>query len=156
MTGFINMNFDRHVDAHYRFFNHLVEGDGDSAEKHRSFYDEYLSVMDLTEEFYLQTIKDVFQEHKLARGEMTVRDRAVRPEAITDVALLTVEGENFRIRGEVELKSLTNDWVSLPLPFSGAKPGPTYGVQAIVRQPAGPVNTRRRGPSGRTTRGVSD
>lgn len=99
LTGFINMNFDRHVDAHYRFFNHLVEGDGDNAEKHRSFYDEYLSVMDLTEEFYLQTIKDVFQEHKLARGEMTVHDRPVRPEAITDVALLTVEGENDDISG---------------------------------------------------------
>ncbi len=99
LTGFINMNFDRHVDAHYRFFNQLVEGDGDSADKHRSFYDEYLSVMDLTEEFYLQTIKDVFQEYKLARGEMTVRDRAVRPEAIKDVALLTVEGEKDDISG---------------------------------------------------------
>ncbi len=99
LTGFINMNFDRHVDAHHQFFNHLVEGDGDSAEKHRSFYDEYLSVMDLTEEFYLQTIKDVFQEHKLARGEMTVRERPVRPDAITDVALLTVEGENDDISG---------------------------------------------------------
>ncbi len=99
LTGFINMNFDRHVDAHHRFFNHLVEGDGDSAEKHRSFYDEYLSVMDLTEEFYLQTIQDVFQEHKLARGEMTVRGRPVRPEAITDIGLLTVEGENDDISG---------------------------------------------------------
>ena len=76
LTGFINMNFDRHVDAHWRFFTHMVEGDGDSAEKHRQFYDEYLSVMDLTEEFYLQTIRDVFQEHKLARGEMTVAEAA--------------------------------------------------------------------------------
>ena len=99
LTGFINMNFDRHVDAHYRFFNHLIEGDGDSAEKHRGFYDEYLSVMDLTEEFYLQTIRDVFQEHKLARGLMTVRGRPVRPDAITDIALLTVEGENDDISG---------------------------------------------------------
>ncbi len=99
LTGFINMNFDRHVDAHYRFFNHLIEGDGDNAEKHRGFYDEYLSVMDLTEEFYLQTIRDVFQEHKLARGLMTVRGRKVRPEAITDIALLTVEGENDDISG---------------------------------------------------------
>lgn len=99
LTGFINMNFDRHVDAHYRFFNHLVDGDGEDAERHRAFYDEYLSVMDLTEEFYLQTIKDVFQEHKLARGEMTVAGRPVRPEAITDIALLTVEGENDDISG---------------------------------------------------------
>jgi len=99
LTGFINMNFDRHVDAHWSFFNHMVDGDGDSAEKHRQFYDEYLSVMDLTEEFYLQTIKDVFQDHKLARGEMRVKGRLVRPETITDVALLTVEGENDDIAG---------------------------------------------------------
>ncbi|MGX6649059.1 polyhydroxyalkanoate depolymerase [Maricaulaceae bacterium MS644] len=99
LTGFINMNYDRHVDAHWRFFNQMIDGDGDSADRHRDFYDEYLSVMDLTEEFYLQTISDVFQEHKLALGTMTVRDRAVRPEAITDVALLTVEGENDDISG---------------------------------------------------------
>lgn len=114
LTGFINMNFDRHVDAHYRFFNHLVEGDGDNAEKHRSFYDEYLSVMDLTEEFYLQTIKDVFQEHKLARGEMTVHDRPVRPEAITDVALLTVEGENDDISGIGQTQAAHGLCSSLP------------------------------------------
>ncbi|XBQ17497.1 MAG: polyhydroxyalkanoate depolymerase [Oceanicaulis sp.] len=99
LTGFINMNYDRHVDAHWNFFHQLVEGDGDSADKHRSFYDEYLSVMDLTEEFYLQTIQDVFQEHKLARGLMTVDGRPVRPETIRDVALLTVEGENDDISG---------------------------------------------------------
>ena len=99
LTGFINMNYERHVDAHHNFFNHMVEGDGDSAEKHRSFYDEYLAVMDLTEEFYLQTIKDVFQDHKLAKGLMTVKGRPVRPEAITDIALLTVEGENDDISG---------------------------------------------------------
>ncbi|KAA5804085.1 polyhydroxyalkanoate depolymerase [Alkalicaulis satelles] len=99
LTGFINMNYERHVDAHYRFFQQLVDGDGDSADKHRAFYDEYLAVMDLTEEFYLQTIRDVFQEHKLARGTMTVKGRPVRPEAITDIALMTVEGENDDISG---------------------------------------------------------
>ena len=99
LTGFINMNFERHVDAHHQFFNQMVDGDGDSAERHRQFYDEYLSVMDLTEEFYLQTIQDVFQEHKLALGTMSVAGRPVRPEAITDVALLTVEGENDDISG---------------------------------------------------------
>jgi len=99
LTGFINMNFERHVDAHWNFFQHMVAGDGDSADRHREFYDEYLSVMDLTEEFYLQTIEDVFQKHKLALGEMTVDGRLVRPETITDVALLTVEGENDDISG---------------------------------------------------------
>jgi len=99
LTGFINMNYERHVDAHYRYFNQLIDGDGDSAERHRAFYDEYLAVMDLTEEFYLQTISDVFQEHKLPRGLLTVHGRKVRPEAITDIALMTVEGENDDISG---------------------------------------------------------
>lgn len=99
LTGFINMNYDRHVDAHWNFFNRLIDGDGDSTERHRAFYDEYLSVMDLTEEFYLQTISDVFQKHRLANGTMTVKGRPVRPDAITDVALLTVEGENDDISG---------------------------------------------------------
>lgn len=99
LTGFINMNFERHVDAHWSFFQHMVAGDGDNADRHRDFYDEYLSVMDLTEEFYLQTISDVFQKHTLALGEMTVKDRLVRPETITDVALLTVEGEKDDISG---------------------------------------------------------
>ncbi|MFT6541669.1 MAG: poly(3-hydroxybutyrate) depolymerase, partial [Maricaulis maris] len=99
LAGFMNMNLDRHVDAHWNFYTHLVEGDGDSAEKHRTFYDEYLAVMDLSEEFYLQTITDVFQEHKLARGIQTHGDRTVDPSAIRDVALLTVEGENDDISG---------------------------------------------------------
>ncbi|MBI1264418.1 MAG: polyhydroxyalkanoate depolymerase [Alphaproteobacteria bacterium] len=99
LTGFINMNYERHVDAHYRYFNQLIDGDGDSADRHRAFYDEYLAVMDLTEEFYLQTIHDVFQEHKLARGLFTVQGRPVRPDAITDIALMTVEGENDDISG---------------------------------------------------------
>lgn len=99
LAGFMNMNLDRHVDAHWNFFNHLIEGDGDSAEKHRSFYDEYLAVMDLSEEFYLQTIRDVFQEHKLARGIQEHKGRIVNPGAIKDVALLTVEGEKDDISG---------------------------------------------------------
>ncbi len=99
LTGFINMNYERHVDAHYTYFNNLVKGDGDSAEKHRQFYDEYLSVMDLTEEFYLETIDQVFQRHALPNGEFTVKGRLVRPELITDTALLTVEGENDDISG---------------------------------------------------------
>lgn len=99
LTSFMNMNWDRHKDAHWRFFNHLVAGDGDGIEKHRQFYDEYLAVLDLTEEFYLQTIQKVFQEHHLARGEFYHRGRRVRPEAITDVALMTVEGEKDDISG---------------------------------------------------------
>ena len=94
LASFMNMNWNRHVDAHWKFFNHLVAGDGDNAGKHREFYDEYLSVLDLTEEFYLQTIQRVFQEHHLPRGIYKYRgERLVKPEAVRTVALMTVEGE---------------------------------------------------------------
>ena len=99
LAGFMNMNLDRHVDAHWNFFNQLVEGDGDSADKHRTFYDEYLAVMDLSEEFYLQTIKDVFQDHALPLGTFDHRGWTVNPAEITDTALLTVEGEKDDISG---------------------------------------------------------
>ena len=99
LSSFMNMNWGRHVDAHWRFFNHLVDGDGDGIEKHRGFYDEYLSVLDLTEEFYLQTIQKVFQEHHLARGMFRHRGRLVNPGAVRDVALMTVEGEKDDISG---------------------------------------------------------
>jgi poly(3-hydroxybutyrate) depolymerase len=99
LAGFMAMNIDRHVNAHIELFSHLVEGDGDSAEKHREFYDEYLSVMDLTAEFYLQTVDTVFVKHTLPKGEMTHRGVKVDPSAIRRVALLTVEGENDDISG---------------------------------------------------------
>jgi poly(3-hydroxybutyrate) depolymerase len=99
LSGFMAMNFDRHVNAHIEMFNHLVEGDGDSAEKHREFYDEYLAVMDLTAEFYLQTIDTVFVEHLLPRGAMRHRDAKVDLTAIRRTALMTVEGERDDISG---------------------------------------------------------
>lgn len=99
LSSFMNMNWDNHVDAHWKFFNHLVDGDGDNAERHRKFYDEYLSVLDMTEEFYLQTIQRIFQEHHLARGKFKHRDRLVKPAAIKTVALMTVEGELDDISG---------------------------------------------------------
>lgn len=99
LTGFINMNLDRHVDAYREYFANLVKGNGDDADRHNAFYDEYLAVMDLSEEFYLQTIRDVFQEHKLALGTQQVDGRLVKPACITDVALLTIEGENDDISG---------------------------------------------------------
>ncbi len=99
LASFMGMNWSSHVDAHHTFYKHLVEGDGDSAQKHRLFYDEYLSVLDLTEEFYLQTISDVFQEYKLARGVFKHRGETVHPDAIRHTALMTVEGENDDISG---------------------------------------------------------
>jgi poly(3-hydroxybutyrate) depolymerase len=80
-------------------FNHLVSGDGDRAEKHREFYDEYLAVMDLTAEFYLQTVAKVFVDHELPKGEMLHRDKPVDLLAIRRCALMAVEGEKDDISG---------------------------------------------------------
>ena len=99
LYSFMSMNEERHVDAHRQYFEHLVSGDGDEAQKHAEFYDEYLSVLDLTEEFYLQTIDIVFQQHLLARGLLEHRGRPVRPAALRDVGLMTVEGEKDDISG---------------------------------------------------------
>jgi len=93
LGAFMSMNPSRHVDAHVRYFNHLVEGDGDSADSHRRFYDEYLSVMDVPAEYFLETLETVFKEHRLPLGTMTWRGQKVDPGAITDVGLLTVEGQ---------------------------------------------------------------
>jgi poly(3-hydroxybutyrate) depolymerase len=94
LHGFVSMNLDRHIEAHHNLFLHLVKGDGDSAHKHREFYDEYLAVMDLAAEFYLQTVDTVFVRHALPKGEMISRGRRIEPQAITRTALMTVEGEN--------------------------------------------------------------
>ena len=99
LTGFMSMNLDRHIGAHQDMFMHLVRGDGDSATKHREFYDEYLAVMDLAAEFYLQTVDTVFVRHALPKGEMRHRGELVDPSKIRDVALMTVEGENDDISG---------------------------------------------------------
>jgi poly(3-hydroxybutyrate) depolymerase len=98
LTGFMTMNLDRHVDAHKDLFSHLIHGDGDSADKHKKFYDEYLSVMDLTAEFFIQTIDTVFVEHRLPEGTMTHRGTPVDLTKIT-CALMTVEGEMDDITG---------------------------------------------------------
>jgi poly(3-hydroxybutyrate) depolymerase len=99
LYSFMSMNEERHVDAHWAYFKDLVEGDGDGAHKHEEFYDEYLSVLDLTEEFYLQTIDIVFQQHLLARGLLEHRGRKVDLGAISDIGLMTVEGEKDDISG---------------------------------------------------------
>ncbi len=99
LTGFMTMNLDRHLNAHKELYWHMVEGDGDSAEKHEEFYDEYMSVMDLTAEFYLQTVEKVFIEHALPKGTFTHRNQLIDPGAITKVALFTVEGERDDISG---------------------------------------------------------
>ncbi len=99
LYSFISMNADRHREAHGRYFEQLVAGDGDSADRHREFYDEYLSVLDLTEEFYLQTVDTVFQRYLLPKGELEHRGRRVDLAALSDVAIMSVEGENDDISG---------------------------------------------------------
>ena len=99
LSGFVTMNLDRHLEAHRNLFKHLVKGDGDSATKHREFYDEYLAVMDLSAEFYLQTVDTVFIRHALPKGQMTHRGRMIDPAHIKRVALLTIEGEHDDISG---------------------------------------------------------
>src|SRR5919112_6086317 len=99
LSGFMAMNMDRHLTAHYDMFKHLVRGDGDSAEKHREFYDEYLAVMDLTAEFYMQTVESVFVKHELPKGEMMHRDKPVDLLAIRRCAIMAVEGEKDDISG---------------------------------------------------------
>ncbi|MCX5513523.1 polyhydroxyalkanoate depolymerase [Kaistia algarum] len=114
LSGFMGMNLDRHVSAHKKFFQHLVEGDGDSQTKHTEFYDEYLSVMDLTAEFYLQTVDTVFIRHALPKGEMMHRDLLVDLTAIRNVALLTVEGENDDISGVGQTEAAQHLCINIP------------------------------------------
>ncbi len=99
LTGFMAMNLDRHVNAHKDLFVHLVRGDGDSVEKHKEFYDEYLAVMDLAAEYYLQTIDQVFVKHQLPKGEMRHRGKPIDLTAIHRVSLMTIEGEKDDITG---------------------------------------------------------
>ena len=114
LSGFMAMNIDRHVTAHYDMFKHLVSGDGDSAEKHRDFYDEYLAVMDLSAEFYLQTVDTVFVKHSLPKGEMMHRDKPVDLTAIRRVALMTVEGEMDDISGVGQTQAAHDLCVNIP------------------------------------------
>lgn len=91
--GFVAMNPDRHLDAHWKYFKNLIVGDDDNAEQHRKFYDEYNAVLDLPAEYYIETVERVFQEHHLPLGKMTVAGQKVDPAAIKDVRLMSVEGE---------------------------------------------------------------
>ena len=93
LTAFVNMNLTRHVKAHLDLYNSLAEGDEEKAESTKAFYDEYFAVLDLAAEFYLETVRYVFQEYRLPKGELTYRGRPIDFRAIRKTALLTVEGE---------------------------------------------------------------
>ena len=105
LAGFMSMNLGNHMVSHWDMFKHLVAGDEDSADATKAFYDEYRSVCDMTAEFYLQTIDVVFQNHALPKGDMMHRGRRVDPAAITDVAILAIEGERDDISGLGQTKA---------------------------------------------------
>jgi poly(3-hydroxybutyrate) depolymerase len=127
----MSMNMDRHVNAHLHYYRHLIKGDGDSAEKHREFYDEYLSVMDLPGDFYLDTIREVFKEHSLPRGTLEVNGRLVKLDAITDVALMTVEGEKDDITGAGQTIAAHDLCSNLPADLHKAHLQPKVGHYGI-------------------------
>ena len=114
LTGFMAMNLDRHMNAHKDLFVNLVRGDGDSVDKHKEFYDEYLAVMDLAAEYYLQTIDQVFVKHQLPKGEMYHRGQLIDMSAIRHVALMTVEGEKDDITGAGQTEAAIHLCTNLP------------------------------------------
>jgi poly(3-hydroxybutyrate) depolymerase len=114
LSGFMAMNIDKHMTAHWDMFSHLVRGNGDSAEKQVDFYDEYLAVMDLTAEFYLQTVDTVFVKHSLPKGTMTHRGKLIDLKAVRRCALMTVEGENDDISGVGQTRATHDLCVNLP------------------------------------------
>ena len=99
LAGFMTMNLGNHLVSHFEMFKHLIVGDEESADATREFYDEYLSVCDMTAEFYLQTVDVVFQRHLLPKGQYQHRGKRVDPKAIRDTALLAIEGERDDISG---------------------------------------------------------
>lgn len=99
LAGFLAMNMEKHVEAHWQMFQHLVDGDGEPLDAKRAFYAEYRSVMDMPADYYLQTIRSVFHEHLLPRGLFTYRGVTVEPAAITRTAIQTIEGERDDISG---------------------------------------------------------
>ena len=114
LTGFMAMNWGNHMVSHWQMFRHLIDGDQESADATKAFYDEYRSVCDMTAEFYLQTIDVVFQRHALPKGEMTHRGRPVDPAAIRDVAILAIEGERDDISGVGQTKAALDITPNLP------------------------------------------
>jgi poly(3-hydroxybutyrate) depolymerase len=131
LHGFVSMNLDRHIEAHRNLFKHLVEGDGDSAQKHKEFYDEYLAVMDLAAEYYLQTVDTVFVRHSLPKGQMTHRGHPIDTSKIKRVALLTVEGEHDDISGVGQTEAAHTLCVNIPASRKAHWLQPTVGHYGV-------------------------
>ena len=114
LAGFMAMNLGSHMMSHYHMFRHLVEGDGESADATKAFYEEYRSVADLPAEYYLQTIEHVFQRHSLPKGEFVHRGQRIDLTAITDTAILAIEGERDDISGIGQTKAALTITTALP------------------------------------------
>lgn len=114
LSGFMAMNLGNHMMSHWDMFRHLVDGDDESADATKAFYDEYRSVCDMTAEFYLQTIDQIFQRHLLPKGEFLHRGKRVDPAAITKVGILAIEGERDDISGIGQTKAALDIATSLP------------------------------------------
>ncbi len=113
-TGFVAMNPDRHMSSHYDYFADLIKGDDDSAESHRQFYDEYNAVLDMPAEYYLDTIKTVFQDFALVNHNWHVNGELVKPQDITGTALLTIEGELDDISGAGQTRAAHDLCTGIP------------------------------------------
>jgi poly(3-hydroxybutyrate) depolymerase len=114
LAGFMAMNLGEHLTSHWEMFKHLVQGNGESAEASKDFYDEYRAVCDMTAEFYLQTVDVVFQRHLLPKSALTHRGRLVDPAAIRDIALLAIEGERDDISGNGQTRAALDIATGLP------------------------------------------
>lgn len=114
LTGFMSMNIERHMGEHFNLFLNLVKGDGESAVSHKKFYNEYLSVMDLSAEFYLQTLQVVFKDHALPCGTWKVNGKLVDTNAITKTGIIAIEGELDDISGIGQTKAALKITKNLP------------------------------------------
>lgn len=114
LSGFMTMNLGNHLNSHWSMFKHLLAGDDESADQTKDFYDEYRSVCDMPAEFYLETINAVFQQHLLPKGELKHRGKLVDPAAITDIAILAIEGERDDISGIGQTKAALTIATALP------------------------------------------
>ncbi len=131
LSGFMTMNLGNHMMSHWEMFKHLIVGDDESADATKEFYDEYRSVCDMTAEFYLQTVDVVFQRHSLPKGEYMHRGKLVDPSAITDIALLAIEGERDDISGVGQTKSALTIATKLPAKMKKYHLAPEVGHYGI-------------------------
>lgn len=115
LAGFISMNLESHMLSHYEMFKYLTVGDQEGADSTKKFYDEYLSVCDMTAEFYLQTIEHVFQRHSLPKGELEHRGKLINLADIRDTALLAIEGERDDISGIGQTRAALDLTENLPV-----------------------------------------